>query len=134
MPTEALILRRDFPLPVTFADLRRAAIITMSKQWELGDWHSAIKEATGAVDVVYAVIDGREVMVASVHDKSWASSREFVRHGMRAADFNDLCIKADEANYWQRPHEVRHTLEEPMMSTHTMARIAGNSFIVAGSK
>ena len=134
MPTEALILRRDFPLPVTFADLRRAAIITMSKQWEPGDWHAAIKEATGAVDAVYAVIDGREVLVARVHDKSWASGREFVRHGVRAEDFNDLLIKADEANYWQHPHEVRHTLEEPMMSLKTMARIAVNSIIVAGSK
>ena len=47
---------------------------------------------------------------------------------------HDLMEVADEAGYWQRPHEVRHVLEEPQMSHKTMARIAGNSFIVAGSK
>ena len=93
MPTEQLILRRVFPVPVTFADLRRAAMTanpfppfwigpwsSMYKSEckrpehgchaQLADvrtwWHAAIKEATGALDEVYAVIDGREVRVAIV--------------------------------------------------------------------
>lgn len=93
MPTEQLILRRVFPVPVTFADLRRAAMTanpfppfwigpwsSMYKSEckrpehgchaQLADvrtwWHAAIKEATGALDEVYAVIDGREVRVAII--------------------------------------------------------------------
>ena len=145
MPTECLILRRDFPVPVTFADLRRAYAILADgfsrlcshAQFILGKpcdgigWHAAIKEATGAVDAVYAVIDGREVRVATLEDKGLP----FNTHGpVRIWDLFALLEKADEAGYWQRPHEVRHTLEEPMMSHKTMARIAVNSIIVAGSK
>ena len=47
---------------------------------------------------------------------------------------NDLLIKADEAGYWQRPHEVRHVLEESQMSHKTMARIAAKSIAAAGGK
>ena len=46
----------------------------------------------------------------------------------------DLLIKADEAGYWQRPHEVRHVLEESQMSHKTMASIAANSIAAAGGK
>ena len=152
MPTEQLILRRVFPVPVTFADLRRAqesdkhfgmgyldswSVLKHSKATRrqgkvLARWHAAIKEATGALDEVYAVIDGREVRVATV-DKT--GNNIMFRAGTNIdRALGGLLIAADEAGYWQRPHEVRHVLEESQMSHKTMARIAGNSFIVAGSK
>lgn len=152
MPLEALILRRAFPVPVTFADLRRAqesdkhfgmgyldswSVLKHSKADKrkakvLARWHSAIKEATGALDEVYAVIDGREVRVATI-DKARATIDMRPESDIGRA-FNSLLIAADEAGYWQRPHEVRVDLDEPQMSHKTMARIAGNSFIAAGSK
>ena len=146
MPTEQLILRRVFPVPVTFADLRRAhesvdpdmlAWLSMRhilprESNGLFAWHAAIKEATGALDEVYAVIDGREARVATV-DKT--GNNIMFRAGTNIdRALGGLLIAADEAGYWQRPHEVRHALEESQMSHKTMARIAGNSFIVAGSK
>ena len=149
MPTEQLILRRVFPVPVTFADLRRAqesdkhfgvgyldswSVLKHSKATKrqgkvLARWHAAIKEATGALDEVYAVIDGHEVRVATV-DKARATIDMRPESNIGRA-FNDLLIKADEAGYWQRPHEVRHVLEESQMSHKTMASIAANSFAVA---
>ena len=129
MPTEQLIIRRDFPLPVTFADLRRAYAIAhncvvgiTSAIPEL--WHAAIKEATGAVDAVYAVIDGREVLVAKVS----VTTITPLAGGRGMTQIEALLEKADEAGYWQRPHEVRHDIEETMMSHKTMARIAADSF------
>ena len=152
MPTEQLILRRVFPVPVTFADLRRAqesdkhfgmgyldswSLLKHSKATRrqgkvLARWHAAIKEAPGALDEVYAVIDGQEVRVATV-DKARATIDMRPESNIGRA-FNDLLIKADEAGYWQRPHEVRHTLEESQMSHKTMNRIAQNSIIAAGGK
>lgn len=137
MPTEQLILRRVFPVPVTDADNARANEIMAAAGEHPMDataWHAAIKEATGALDEVYAVIDGREVRVALAKGNC-----DFEITGLSCLDYdreriNDLLIKADEAGYWQRPHEVRHMLEESQMSHKTMARIAGNSFIVAGGK
>lgn len=150
MPLEALILRRVFPVPVTFADLRRAqesdkhfgmgyldswSVLKHSKADKrkgkvLARWHSAIKEATGALDEVYAVIDGREVRVGyTVGDGPrclvnfvWAVPGIGYKVG-------DLLENADEAGYWQRPHEVRVDLEESQMSHKTMARIAANSAV-----
>ena len=147
MPTEQLILRRAFPVPVTFADLRRAhesvdpdmlAWLSMRhilprESNGLFAWHAAIKEATGAGDEVYAVIDGREVRVAMVDRNASGYTLDSLTH-QKSRALHDLMEVADEAGYWQRPHEVRHVLEEPQMSHKTMARIAGNSFIVAGSK
>ncbi len=151
MPTEALILRRTFPVPVTFADLRRAAAFLESNiagpwciRWLDASsakyrtnvaihWHAAIKEATGALDEVYAVIDGREVRVAMVDRNASGYTLDSLTH-QKSRALHDLMEVADEAGYWQRPHEVRVDLEEPQMSHKTMARIAGNSFIVAGSK
>ena len=146
MPTEQLILRRVFPVPVTFADLRRAATEFGPLRKRTTDqpqryiaraplmtwWHAAIKEATGALDEVYAVIDGHDVRVAVVAGVGEGAHAE--TPSVQASQVNDLLIKADEAGYWQRPHEVRHVLEESQMSHKTMARIAGNSFIVAGGK
>ena len=159
MPTEQLILRRVFPVPVTFADLRAAwpsavppgcaynfwrrahkhvsvdvrnvAAGTVCGMRE--DFTAALKEATGAIDEVYAVVDGREVRVAIVNGDSWSWTGALTSVPTRAA-IDDLLIKADEAGYWKRPHEVRHVLEESQMSHKTMARIAANSIIAAGVK
>lgn len=153
MPVESLILRRCHPVPVTFSDLREAYDIAMQmgrdnidKEYRatraamargeappepsmLEDfWPAAIKEATGAIDEVYAVIDGREVRVAVITDADRNGTA-----GWSGYDLRSLLEKADEAGYWQRPHEVRHVLEEPQMSHATMQRIAANS-IAAGSK
>ena len=148
MPLEALILRRTFPVPVTFADLRLAAedmglypfpsVRWMENNGHAADanrtaWATAIKEATGALDEVYAVIDGREVRVATVDRDASGYTLDSLTH-QKSRALHDLMEVADEAGYWQRPHEVRVDLEEPQMSHKTMARIAGNSFIVAGSK
>ena len=135
MPTEQLILRRVFPVPVTDADNARANEIMAAAGEHPMDafaWHAAIKEATGAIDEVYAVIDGHEVRVATV-DKARATIDMRPESNIGRA-FNDLLIKADEAGYWQRPHEVRHVLEETQMSHKTMARITANSIAAAGGK
>ena len=155
MPTECLILRRVFPVPVTFADLRRAqesdkhfgmgyldswSVLKHSKATRrqgkvLARWHAAIKEATGALDEVYAVIDGHEVRVAIVIEGARGLVKQMLDDSPRMNErINDLLDEASRAGYWQRPHEVRVDLEESQMSHRTMARIAGNSFIVAGSK
>ena len=93
MHPEALILRRCYPVPVTFADLRAAYDVAMKmgrdnidKEYRatrkamargevppepsmLSDfWPAALKQVTSALDEVYAVVDGREVRVAVVMD------------------------------------------------------------------
>jgi len=154
MPLETLILRRVFPVPVTFADLRRAqesdkhfgmgyldswSALKHSKADKrkgkvLARWHTAIKEATGAIDEVYAVIDGREVRIATVKSgEVVTTSGVCAGWSVTGSAIDSLLIAADEAGYWQRPHEVRVDLEESQMSHKTMARIAANS-IAAGSK
>jgi len=149
MPLEALILRRVFPVPVTFADLRRAHEVLVIKRYGICshlaflavgvggvDWHAAIKDATGALDEVYAVIDGREVRVATVTSGETVTTSDVctLSEWIAMGDAIDsLLIAADEAGYWQRPHEVRVDLEESQMSHKTMARIAGNSLIVAAA-
>ena len=140
MPTEQLILRRVFPVPVTFADLRRA-YADADAAWSRAavvfktEWHAAIKEATGALDEVYAVIDGREVRVAIVIEGARGLVKQMLDDSPRMNErINDLLDEAARSGYWQRPHEVRHVLEESQMSHKTMARIAGNSFIAAGGK
>lgn len=99
MHPEALILRRCYPVPVTFADLRAAysvfaeshcrgtrsqmlRAIRRGKAFHLGTAQArravavltalcnamttALKQVTGAIDEVYAVVDGREVRVATI--------------------------------------------------------------------
>ncbi len=138
MPLEALILRRVFPVPVTDADNHRADEIMAAAGEHPMDataWHAAIKEVTGALDEVYAVIDGREVRVAIVIEGARGLVKQMLDDSPRMNErINDLLDEAARSGYWQRPHEVRHVLEESQMSHKTMARIAGNSFIVAGGK
>jgi hypothetical protein len=132
MPLEALILRRVFPVPVTDSDNARANDIMAAAgehPMDAAAWHAAIKEATGALDEVYAVIDGRDVRVATISQDTITTA---IGTNIDRA-LGSLLIAADEAGYWQRPHEVRVDLEESQMSHKTMARIAANS-IAAGSK
>jgi len=138
MPTEQLILRRVFPVPVTDADNARAHEIMAAAgdhPMDATAWHAAIKEATGALDEVYAVIDGHEVRVAIVIEGARGLVKQMLDDSPRMNErINDLLDEAARSGYWQRPHEVRHVLEESQMSHKTMARTAGNSFIVAGGK
>lgn len=143
MPVESLILRRCYPVPVTFADLRRAQELDKHfgmgylDSWSalkhskadkrkgkiLARWHAAIKEATGAIDEVYAVIDGHEVRVAIASNGGGVEMVGGPRH--IAKDIADLLIKADEQGYWERPHEVVHALEERAISRRTVNLACG---------
>lgn len=143
MPVESLILRRCDPVPVTFADLMRAACeATLEPPFSPSPWthirngnfpelrasimvwwHAAIKEATGAIDEVYAVIDGHEVRVAIIHGPNGGEILSGPRH--IAKDIADLLIKADEQGYWERPHEVVHVLEERAISRRTVNLACG---------
>jgi hypothetical protein len=140
MPVESLILRRCYPVPVTMTDLKRAHEILMAKRSGLCshvafifsqmrtiggvDWVAAIKDATGAIDEVYAVIDGREVRVAIVQSQGTAC--ELVGE-VRMQDLHTLLIKADEQGYWERPHEVVHVLEERAISRRAVNLTCGVS-------
>lgn len=109
MHPEALILRRCYPVPVTFADLRAAR----SYQFCTGDenktaWHFSLKQVTSALDEVCAVVDGREVRVAVAKASgafaycgAWSDIVKSHEH------ISDLLDKADREGYWERPHEVR---------------------------
>lgn len=111
----SLILRRRYPKPVTFTDLRAAVVganphAMWKLPWSLADgrrwWHQSLKEVTSALDEVYAVVDGREVRVATLRQGP---------HGVMLCDddacipgaFRELMDKADREGYWERPHEVR---------------------------
>ena len=105
MHPEALILRRCYPVPVTFADTKRA-MNSLSGQgpfkFTQAIWHAALKQVTGALDEVYAVVDGREVRVAVVMDAplggvggrdeyatggpEWRTSKRDVRNLLEVAD------------------------------------------------
>ena len=126
---EALILRRSYPVPVTFADLRRARCDPdFTPPWELAFavgigngkrraakfrrrtnsktvsrwWSASLKSATGATDDVYAVVDGRETFVGRVWSRDSGHA-----DNVRESTLNTLLEKADEQGYWERPHEVR---------------------------
>ena len=131
MHPEALILRRCYPVPVTFADLRAARKVLAAKRLsacshitfltprEVGgyDWHAALKQVTGALDEVYAVVDGREVRVAMVTDADRNGSSGWSGYNLR-----DLFEVADEQGYWACPHEVRLDLSPRPVSHGEVAR------------
>jgi len=126
MPVESLVLRRCYPVPVTDADNARAREIMYAAgdhQLDAAAWHAAIKEATGAIDEVYAVIDGHEVRVAIASNGGGVEMVGGPRH--IAKDIADLLIKADEQGYWERPHEVIHVLEERAISRRTVNLACG---------
>ena len=142
MHPEALILRRCYPVPVTFADLRAAREVLAAKRRsacshitflmprEVGgyDWHAALKQVTGALDEVYALVDGREVRVAVVHDASGCRS---IFHAGYLHRINDLLEVADEQGYWERPHEVRLDLSPRPVSHGEVARavLVGQEYV-----
>lgn len=145
---EALILRRNYPVSVTFADLRRAATniqcppafwwptwswfkkwggkvaLTEIKTW----WHAALKSATGATDDVYAVVDGCEVHLGRVPDAGVVHV-DGSFHQRRIT--LDLLNKADEQGYWARPHEVRLDLQERAPSLKVINAVVQRSQIEA---
>ena len=132
MHPEALILRRCYPVPVTFADLRAAWNIRWDGRkhsQEMLAWHSALKQVTSAIDEVYAVVDGREVRVAVVMDAplggvggrdEYATGGPEWRTSKR--DVRNLLEVADEQGYWARPHEVRLDLSPRPVSHGEVAR------------
>lgn len=131
---EALILRRNYPVPVTFADLRRAHQAFKEgwhrSEYDLRSFRDALKEATGATDDVYAVIDGREVHVTNVDGPSY-EMRERKVPGVTGAMVHDLQEKADEQGYWERPHEVRLDLQERAPSLKAIDAVVQRSQIEA---
>lgn len=156
---ESLILRRNYPVPVTFADLRSAREIVVyaecpdcgPQRWTDEDgccttcgadamerlrtrWHAAIKEATGATDDVYAVVDGREVHVARAFgakmEADWVGSWP-ANSGRMYIAVADLLETADEAGYWERPHEVRIDLQERIPTKRAIGKVVQRSLIEA---
>ena len=130
MPTiETLILRRSYPVPVTFADLRAAGH---------GFWRkpstkvqSLLKEATGATDDIYAVIDGHEVRVATITG-SGESATANLFGCISAGQAANLLIAADEAGYWERPHDVRVVLQERPVSVAAVERAVNVGWTARG--
>ena len=110
MQAQALILRRCYPVPVTFADLRAAYdSIHWHQALHRTTWNAALKEVTSAIDEVYAVVDGREVRVATTSCDTWRWLSHDVLVG---SEMWDLLRRADRDGYWERPHEVRLDLRE----------------------
>lgn len=123
---EALILRRNYPAPVTFADLRRARAMCTFKPglcaapaYRLPStnirWHVALKEATGAHDDISVVTTEGEVRIGAVVDGvpcidsgicgRWSLS-------IRSTDVTNLVARARDLGYWECPHEVRFELTD----------------------
>lgn len=164
MHPEALILRRCYPVPVTFADLRAAyqsrrcascggrgsvgrktthgegvckscegvgfggACVFVSRK----AWSFALKQVTSALDEVYAVVDGREVRVATMDcgnfnlltDDGWRMRRVL----------ESLQEVADEQGYWERSHDVRLDLSPRPVSHEEVARavLVGQEYVERG--
>lgn len=143
MHPEALILRRCYPVPVTFANLRAAYLYGPAEHlhpfgyghpWAAlrnGDMDSAIrswwmqrlKQVTGALDEVYAVVDGREVRVAISDGTTvmWTGGMDS-EHERASGPYRDLLDAADRDGYWERPHEVRLDLSPRPVSHGEVAR------------
>lgn len=126
MNPEALILRRCYPVPVIFADLRRACH-AMREGWFRGNeldrtaWSAELKEVTSAIDEVYAVVDGREVRVAIVSNgHTFKAVGDLDKFGRVLVD--SLLAVADEQGYWERPHEVRLDLSQKPVTHDEVAR------------
>lgn len=162
MHPEALILRRCYPVPVTFADLRAAygvfseshcrgtrsqmlRAIRRGKAFQSGTAQAtravgvlamlhnamatALKQVTGALDEVYAVVDGREVRVAVV--PSIGKCARLVEGGITDSTLHNLLEVADEQGYWERPHEVRLDLSPRPVTHEEVARavLVGQEYV-----
>ena len=131
--TDMLTLRRAFPRPVTYADLKAAYPVLRARYGAflstanshvahiLGRglireyWHAALKEVTGAIDeVCTTTIDGNEVRVAVVTDGA-AIEVDFSAPNLQSV-VGDLLDAAERANYWQAPHPI--TIGKPAAATH----------------
>lgn len=108
---ETLILRRRYPVPVTFADLR-AAYNSKRNHGQYATMHEMfyadLKDITGAIDEVYAVVDGREARVVTTDGETiqWTGGMD-PEHERATGVYRELLNKAGRAGYWERPHEVR---------------------------
>lgn len=122
MNPEALILRRCYPVPVTFADLRAAWENSSCYEWVTKNprtvFTATLKQVTGAIDEVYAVVDGREVRVAVVS----AGGHQTMLYAGQTDRVAALLEVADEQGYWERPHEVRLDLSPRPVSHGEVAR------------
>lgn len=154
---EALILRRNYPVPVTFADLRRAAMegelvpkfrdkktnrtgrLAHRASWFFGpkthaniyrQWHADLKSTTGASDDVYAVVDGREVYLGRVADDGIVDLIGDAR-GFRVTMVLPLMDEADRRGYWERPREVRLDLQERVPSLASIDAAVQRSLVEA---
>ena len=107
-----LILRRCYPVPVTFADLR-ATFVGKHLMYSRTNWTAALKAQTGALDEVYAVVDGREVRVATMDRGNF----ETVADWLHRRALSDLAEHANREGYWERPHEVRLDLSQDELRT-----------------
>lgn len=145
---ESLILRRNYPVPVTFADLRQAAAIASIRPWPTTKWaeqvsgnvypsmaqrtriawHAALKEATGATDDVYVRSGDREIHIGRIADQG--EVRVDGERWQRAAIAHLLEV-ADEQGYWERPHEVRVDLQERITSKRAIDEVVQRSLIEA---
>ncbi len=137
MNPEALILRRCYPVPVSFADLRYAGrnffpwpSTTRAEHIEGNVYRpmaaegrrifqAELKAHVGALDEVYAVVDGREVRVSIALDGDTSIGTVSRTMGLKISDLLD---KADRAGYWERPHEVRLDLSPRPVSHGEVAR------------
>ncbi len=133
MPTESLILRRCYPVPVTFANLRAAywshlnhGLATMREMF-----HADLKEDLGASDEVYAVIDGHEIRVATVTGSGETATANMFGPAS-AGQVAEVLIAADEAGYWKRPHEVRVVFQERPMSIAAVERAVNVGWTARG--
>lgn len=153
MAPEALILRRCYPVPVTFADLRaayplycadhggdtRAEMLryrrrnasTFRKAQADGmlkvlrsAWSAALKQITGAIDEVYAVVDGREVRVATIDQDAHPATWRWFSGDARIlpSKVSELLAKADRDGYWEHPHEVCLELSPRPVTHEEVAR------------
>lgn len=134
---EALILRRCYPVPVTHDDLYKAVVMAdmvgILTEGAQRATTAALKEVTGALDEVYAVVDGREVRVATASGDCWSWTGALTSHPLRSA-IDDLLDAANRKGYWARPHEVRITLQERPVSRDEVARavLVGQEYVERG--
>lgn len=137
MNPEALILRRCYPVPVTFADLRAAAMCMGVSGPPRNHvvrfaWQHCLKVQTGAIDEIYAVVDGREVRVATVRPCDGMTEYRIVgEQRWPAKALDSLCQLADEQGYWERPHEVRLDLSPRPVSHNEVAKavLVGQGYV-----
>lgn len=96
------------------------------------EWAAALKEATGARDEVYAVIDGREHPMSLVYSASSFGNLALNRE--ENAKVLTLLEKADREGYWQRPHEVRVDFETTRPTHAEVARavLVGQQVVETG--